>query len=289
LDVLESARSGEWILPALNADGEACKAMIAALERKGLRWVFSGQFQRATLDSSFTFEEHMKQHVCSKRRKDLTRNRRRLEQLGKIEHETHCFGQGLADAVAAFLKIEASGWKGRERTALACEEQTLRFAVTAFTGEQAESNCRADVLTLDGRPIAVSLIVLAGGTGFTVKCSYDEAYRRYCVGLLLEVEVIRSFLTEKWAYRLDSATAGTHVIDGLWSGRIEVADLILSLSSRYPELRLSALQMSDRLRRNVKGEVKRWVEPIRALMRRGPSYPGLNSSPGPYITSVESP
>jgi CelD/BcsL family acetyltransferase involved in cellulose biosynthesis len=289
LDVLDSIRGGEWILPALNTDGAACKAMTAALERKGLPWVFSGHFQRATLDSSSTFEEHMKQHVCSKRRKDLARNRRRLEQLGKVEHETYSFGEGLDRAVAAFLEIEASGWKGRQRTALACDEQSRRFAVDAFTGEQAKSICRADVLTLNGEPIAVGLIVLAGDTGFSVKCSYNEAYRRYSVGLLLEVEVIRSFLSEKWACRLDSATSGAHVIDSLWPARIEVADLIFSLSLRYPELRLLALQTSDQVRRNVKSEIKRWAEPVMTLMRRGPSYARFNATPSPYITSTESP
>jgi hypothetical protein len=39
--------------------------------------------------------------------------------------------------------------------------------------------------------------VFAGGTGFTVKCTYDEAYRSYSAGMLLETEVIRSFVAER--------------------------------------------------------------------------------------------
>src|SRR5437660_8470291 len=110
------------------------------------------------------------------RRKSLARNRRRLEQLGKVGHEVHCFGQGLDDAAVAFLKIEASGWKGKRGTALACDEPSRKFAIGAFTGEQHNSICRADVLTLDGTPIAVSLITTAGRTGFAVKACYDETY-----------------------------------------------------------------------------------------------------------------
>jgi hypothetical protein len=201
----------------------------------------------------------MKHRVSSNRRKGLARNRRRLEELGKVGHESHCCGEGLDRAVAAFLKIEASGWKGKQGTALACDEQTKKFAINAFTGETASSICRADVVTLNGAPIAVSLIALAGRTGFAVKGCYDEAYRNYSAGLLLEIEVVRGFLSGNWASRLDSATIGTHVLDSLWSGRIEVADLMFSLSPRYPALRLSAFQISDQIRRNFRAGIKRWL------------------------------
>jgi CelD/BcsL family acetyltransferase involved in cellulose biosynthesis len=265
LDVLASVSPAEWIIPTVNTEGEACRALRAALERRGRPSVLLHHFQRAILDTGSTFDEHMNHHVSSKRRKDLERNRRRLEKLGKVAHESHRFGEGLDRAVSAFLKIEASGWKGKQGTALACDEKTRKFAKDVFSSVEANSICRADILTLNGAPIAVSLMTLAGCTGFTVKCSYDEAYRSYSAGLLLEIEVIRSFLSENWASRLDSATAGTHVIDGLWPGRIEVADLIFSLSPRYPALRLSALQISDQTRRNIRAGIKR------LLMQRGHS------------------
>ena len=66
-----------------------------------------------------------------------------------------------------------------------------------LSAEKGNSNCRADVLTLDGVPIAVSLIAIAGRTGFTIKSCYDEAYRSYSAGLLLEVEVIPQFPIRK--------------------------------------------------------------------------------------------
>jgi hypothetical protein len=211
----------------------------------------------------------MKSHVAAKRRKDIARNRRRLAELGPVEHETHCRGDALDRAVVAFLQIEASGWKGKRGTALACDERTRRFAIDAFAGAAGNSICRADVLTLSGVPIAVSLIALMGRTGFTVKCSYDEAYRSYSPGLLLETEVIRSFLSGDWADRLDSATAGTHVIDSLWPGRIEVADLVFSVAPRAARLRLSALQFSEHMRSNIRGTAKQSLAWLTASIRRG--------------------
>jgi hypothetical protein len=200
--------------------------------------------------------------VDPKRRKGLARNLRRLEELGKVEHESHSSGEGLERAVSAFLQIEASGWKGKHGTALASDESSRQFAKSAFTGDATNSICRADVLSVGGVPIAVSLIALAGRTGFAVKACYDEYYRSYSPGVLLETAVLRGFLSESWSSRLDSATSGPHVLDDLWPGRIEVADLVVSFSSRHTKFRLSALQTSMRLSETVKTGLKR-------LIRRG--------------------
>ncbi len=256
LNVLASEREGEWILPTVNTTGGACQALIAALEERDLPWAILNQFQRAKLEAGRTFDEHMQFNVSSKRRRELARNRRGLEALGKVAHEIHYCGEGLERAVAAFLEIEASGWKGRRGTALACNAATRQFAIRAFAASQDDSSCRADVLTLDGKPIAVGLTTFAGQTGFTVKCTYDEAYRRYGAGLLLEIEVIRSFLSGRWASHLDAATAGAHVIDNLWPGRVVVGDLMFSLSPRYAELKLSALRIAEQAKRSAKEELK---------------------------------
>ena len=256
LDVLASISPGGWIIPTVNIQGEACQAMIAALARRRLPWAFLNHFRRAALETGGTFDEHMTRRVPAGRRKSLARNWRRLEQLGKVGHEAHCVGAGLDQAVAAFLKIEASGWKGKRGTALACDEQSRTFAIDAFTGDERNSICRADVLTLDGTPIAVSLITLAGRTGFAVKACYDESYRSYGAGLLLEAEVIRSFLSGNWADRLDSATAGAHVLDSIWVAQIDVADLVFPLSPRCPQLRLSALKASLQLTSKIRAGIK---------------------------------
>src|SRR5215203_413798 len=167
--LLTSVAPGEWILPSLNTEGEVCHALIDALDRQDRPWTFVNRFQRAMLELGLGFDEHMKQHICAKRRRELARNRRRLEQLGKLEYHAYCSGDELTRAINLFLEIEKSGWKGKKGTALACSEQGRNFALAAFTGEERNSICRADLLTLNGGPIAVNLTAMAGATGFTVK------------------------------------------------------------------------------------------------------------------------
>jgi CelD/BcsL family acetyltransferase involved in cellulose biosynthesis len=256
LDVMASSHSGEWVLPNIYTQGAACQAMTKALKANGRPWLFANKFMRATLETGASFDALMRSHVSSKRRRELARNRRRLEEIGPVTHEIHRCGPELENAVAAFLQIEASGWKGKRGTALASAPATKQFAVDVFTGSEAESICRADVLTLAGKPVAVSLTLFAGRTGFAVKCAYDEAYRAYSAGLLLELEVMRSLLSDFWADRLDSGTDGKHVIDGLWPGRLEVADLIFSCAPHYPQLRVSAFQRAEQVKQAAKRATK---------------------------------
>jgi hypothetical protein len=256
VNVLGSVCPGEWMVPRLNIEGGSCKALIAALENRGSPWRFGGAFPRASLSRGASFEEHLSRHISVKRRKDLSRTRRRLEEKGRIEFSSHCSGEGLDKAVAAFLRIEASGWKGERGTALACDPDTTNFALSAFTGREGESICRADVLSLDGVAIAVGLIVFAGSTGFTVKGAYDETYRGFSPGLILELEVIKSFLTDGWASRLDAATDGAHVIDSLWPDRVEVADLLFSLAPRAASVRLAAFRFADACKRQSRNAAK---------------------------------
>jgi CelD/BcsL family acetyltransferase involved in cellulose biosynthesis len=219
-----------WTIPTVNIDGPAARAFIAALERRSIPWLSRAGFGRASLDSSLSFDAWMEDVVGSKRRRELVRNRRRLEEQGTVTHEVHTSGEGLRRGVEAFLALELSGWKGKRGTALACSDDSRRFALDAFASGSPTARTRVDLLLLEGKPIAAGVIVFAGETGFTVKGAYDEDYARYSAGLLLEVEVLKSFLTEKWAKRLDAATAGEHVIDRFWPDRVQMADLVFSMA-----------------------------------------------------------
>ncbi len=262
LDLLARSSRHEWYFPTLNVDGPVCLALTAALNEAGIPFDFSANFARAALTHGLSFNDYLDHHLPARRRKDLQRNRRRLEALGPVAHRAYSSGEELDRAVENFLSIEASGWKGEQGTALASAPHTKRFAQQAF----ANGGSRVDLLTLNGVAIAASVVMFAGRVGFTVKCAYDERYRSYSAGLLLELEVVRSLLEEGWADRLDGATAGSHVIDELWPDRTRVADLFLSFTSVQPEFRLATLKRWNDIKREVKEAIRR--EPIGTYVKR---------------------
>lgn len=247
---------GEWRIPVVNSEGSAARALCAALDRRDAPWMLTAPFERASLAAGMSFEEHMQTRVASKRRRELARNRRRLEEAGPLSLRSETHGKGLAEAAEAFLALEASGWKGKSGTALACNPETRRFAERAFGSAPEAGQVRIDLLLLADKPIAAGVIVFAGRTGFTVKGAYDEAYASHSAGLILELEVIKSFLAGKWADRLDAATNGSHVIDDLWPDRVSVADLVFSLKPRGAKARLDRLVRSDAALSAAKAKLK---------------------------------
>jgi CelD/BcsL family acetyltransferase involved in cellulose biosynthesis len=255
---------GEWMFRDMNVDGPACQAILGALRQKGAPFRIINAYERAALEPALNFEDHMQKHVESKRRRELSRNRRRFEELGRVEFRTATHGSALREAAKNFLDLEAGGWKGKRGTALACQPETRRFAELAFGTAADEGNVRIDQLLLDGKPVAAGVMVFAGRTGFTVKGAYDEAYANYSAGLLLEVDILRDFLTKRWASRLDAATNGGHVIDRLWPARTKVADLVFSLADSAASARLDCHVNMLRWKQQAKSFISPYVERLRA-------------------------
>jgi CelD/BcsL family acetyltransferase involved in cellulose biosynthesis len=256
IDCLGELGHGDWLLKDIYSKGPTAEAFRQALDGRNLAWSATRSYNRASMGKSISYKELFEKQVPPKRRKDLRRNDRRLRDLGTVTYEIHEKGEGLKKAVEAFLELEKGGWKGAKGTALACDKKSLQFAKEAFVSE-GSAKTRVDLLLLDGKPIAAGVIVFAGDTAFTIKGAYNEEYRNYSVGLLLELEVAKSFLDGNWAKRLDSATAGVHVIDFLWPDKCEVVDYVFATSQSVSKASLDQYQRTQQLHDNVKAFAKK--------------------------------
>lgn len=258
LDTMTAATSGSnvWLLPNISLGGAVNSALRAEMSKRGLPSKVFDPFERAILTKRGTFEEHMKEHVSKKRRKDLRRNRKRLDELGDVTFTAHTSGQELDDAVDAFLRIEASGWKGERGTALDCADATRAFAKEAFGDGHGGSITRADVLRVNGQAVAINLTLLSGKTGFTIKCAYDDTYKSYSVGLLLEEEMIRSVLEDDWVDRLDSSAVSGHLITSFWNDTIEIGDILVDAKPDATQTRFNILSCIENVRRSLRATAK---------------------------------
>jgi CelD/BcsL family acetyltransferase involved in cellulose biosynthesis len=173
------------------------------------------EFERPILKRRADYDTYARTYLKPDRRKGLRRQRRRLAEQGALAFQSVMGGSTLLQqAVEEFLALEARGWKGARGTALACRRQTADFARTLFVrAGQGGVSPRADVLSLDGRPIAVSLALVCGGTAHLLKTAYDESLRAYAPGLILEDEIIRAFHATAFADRLDTASVAGSALD----------------------------------------------------------------------------
>jgi hypothetical protein len=230
-------------------------AVRAALARRGWPHALEDVFDRPVLERRASFEDWAAT-LPAGRRKGLRRLRRRLEEQGTLAHVTATAGEGLAGAIDAFLALEAAGWKGRAGTALAATPATAAFARLYFAPPAGPVTTRADLLTLDGRPIAASLALVCGDTAHLLKTAYDEELRRFAPGLVLEEAIVRALHADGFARRLDSAASAGHVLEEIYPDRERVGDLVLATGG-MSDAAFRRLLATERLRRAAVARLKR--------------------------------
>jgi CelD/BcsL family acetyltransferase involved in cellulose biosynthesis len=89
------------------------------------------------------------------------------------------------DALARFYALEASGWKGREGTAIACKPRNRRlYDALAHAAGQFGYLC-LHVLEVGTVTLAASFGLVYGGKYYILKWAYDESYKQCGPGHLL--------------------------------------------------------------------------------------------------------
>src|SRR5690606_13483077 len=111
-----------------------------------------------------------------------------LGETGNLEHLIARGPEQIRHAIEAFLTLEAAGWKGRKRTAMAVDRYRAAFAREAVHRLAEQDLCRIHSLTLDGNTIASLIVFIEQGCAYTWKTAYDESLAAYSPGTLLMVE-----------------------------------------------------------------------------------------------------
>jgi CelD/BcsL family acetyltransferase involved in cellulose biosynthesis len=130
-------------------------------------------------------------------RSQLGRRRRALEREGSLGFRTAVGGdEELERDLAAFFRVESSGWKSGTGTAILSDPRTERL-YTDFTRAAAAAGwLRLHLLELDGVPVAADLNCVFAGGMFLVKTGFDKRYGQFSPGLVLRGEVLRAAVQE---------------------------------------------------------------------------------------------
>ena len=238
------------------ADGPFHHALARALDEAG-RPVFEAErHTRGLLRRRSSADAYLAEALAGSSRKELRRQERRLAELGELRYDA----RPAADAprwIEQFLALEASGWKGERGSALGSSPAALDFFRSA-AGEGARRG-RLEMLGLlvSGRPIALKCnFVAQGGGAFAFKIAYDEAFRRYSPGMLLELENIRRFHAASGAGAaewMDSCADPDHfMVNRLWLDRRSMLTRITATGRAPGDLMVSALPLMRWLYRRAK-------------------------------------
>jgi hypothetical protein len=189
--------------------------------------------------------------MSAKQRSTLRRKERRLGDEGAIRYRTLSTDDDVMDWLASFLRLEASGWKGREGTAMAVNASARAFLVAACQAAHARGQLHMLAMELDGHPVAMKCNFISGPHAFTFKIAYEEAHARHSPGLLIELYQMRC-IREMFPLlqAIDSCTvADNTMFPHLWPGRCELGDYAILHNNVLNRL---MLHQGERMQRILK-------------------------------------
>jgi CelD/BcsL family acetyltransferase involved in cellulose biosynthesis len=225
--LLEGARgtvSGALMVDQVPRRSAAWRAIEDAIARGDVALVVERGFDRAA------FKPNGHGPVLplpSRRRADLRRTRRRLEERlgGDVAFEMVEPGE---EAVARFLELEGGGWKGDEGTALASQASHADFFAEMCRRFGRDGRLELVSMSCAGRVVAMATMLRSGDCRYAFKIAIDEEFRKQAPGAQLIVELAERPPDGSPAF-LDSCSAPDNdVMNRLWPDRRELVTAVLA-------------------------------------------------------------
>jgi CelD/BcsL family acetyltransferase involved in cellulose biosynthesis len=166
--------------------------------------------------------------ISGRHAKELRRLERRLAERGTLNFEELPADAAVGPWMDEFMALEASGWKGREGTAIGQSAGDRAFFTDFVAAAHAERRLQCLALRLNGVAIAMKLNVFTRDQGFTLKIAYDEAFATFSPGVLLERFNDRCFAASAYTCMDSCATEGHPMIERLWPDRRQIAAVTLA-------------------------------------------------------------
>jgi CelD/BcsL family acetyltransferase involved in cellulose biosynthesis len=122
-------------------------------------------------------------------RSRLRQGERRLNDVGTLS--LHTFHRADSGVLQRFYDLEASGWKGQEKSAILCDPRSHQFFSEVAQESEKFGYLVFYFLELDGKLIAAHFGLNYRARYYAPKIAYDENYRQYRVGHLILSKIMR--------------------------------------------------------------------------------------------------
>ena len=198
---------GGWIHESLPVLAELARSVVRAgecvvIQRLPAADGLSGQIERAIggkswivvrhrapsngIDTSGRWDEYQRT-LSSRTTRRLTQRRESAErQFGSCDYSMEdATTSNVDELIDLIVRVEASGWKGKNGSALAHRADLRAFFVAYARRAAAAGQLRVAVLRFGPAIAAVELAVEAHGRLWGLKVAYDEAFAAFAPGLQL--------------------------------------------------------------------------------------------------------
>ncbi|MDN2566499.1 GNAT family N-acetyltransferase [Aquibium sp. A9E412] len=221
-----------FVMPETRLDGPFAAMLKTFAAERDLPLLTANAVERPFLESELDGEAYLRRALRAHHYREFRRLKRRLGDVGRLEHTVARRPDEIRAGVETFLALEAAGWKGRARTAMAIDRYRAAFAREAVHRLAERDLCRVHTLWLDGRAIASLIVFVEAGIAYTWKTAFDETLQAYSPGTLLMIEVTKTHLADPNIVATDSCAVPDHpVLSRLWTERRPIGTLIVGLDS----------------------------------------------------------
>ena len=237
------------ILREVSLDGAAMKAFAEILRQQGLRPRVLQSQLRAELDATRPADELLRDALGAKKLKELRRQRHRLAEHGTLRFETARAPEQVASALETFLRLEASGWKGKRGTALIQHDGDAAFVRRATAALAETGQCEIATLRAGDTPVAAAIVLRHQDRAFYFKLGIDESFAKFSPGVQLTLDLTRHLCADPAIATADSTAGADHpMINPIWRGRFAIGDVLIPLRRNDPVVGLIYAALTLRLR-----------------------------------------
>jgi CelD/BcsL family acetyltransferase involved in cellulose biosynthesis len=226
----DSALPAFLLMPYIRDDSAFAALLNAVSARRGYLTESYGRHRRALLAPKGDRSHYIDQAIARRRRKELGRQWRRMQDLGPTAVLHADRPAEVAAALADFFRMEASGWKGRVGTAVTGDPRLCHFMTSVVTGLAARGQATIHRLAVGDKAVAACITLRSGDGAWCWKIAYDEDYARFSPGAQLLVRVTVDLLSDATIVSADSLAAPDHpLIDHIWRERCTMSDRLIAV------------------------------------------------------------
>ncbi|GAA3850333.1 GNAT family N-acetyltransferase [[Pseudomonas] carboxydohydrogena] len=216
-------------------EGAVMQAFTRVLAWNGQRPIVLKAHNRALLDATRDADALLHEALGSKKLKELRRQRNRLADTGEVVYRVATTSGDIIPALEIFLKLEASGWKGKRGTALLQNEGHLAFIRRAVRDMAAAGHCQVISLHAGDTPVAAAIVLRHLDRAIYFKLGVDERFARYSPGVQMTLDLTRQMCADPAIASVDSTADANHsMIDPIWRERLAVGDILIPLHRNDP-------------------------------------------------------
>lgn len=172
-------------LQALPLGDPQLECLLAGARRTGRLCVVEPQHVSPVVDLAGTYED-FREETKPRWRAPIERFDRKMRRDHDAVFSIVESPADLDAALARGFEVEASGWKGREGTAILCSPSTIAFYRDVAKAFHREEQLKLSGIYLDGDLVAFDMSLLFRRRLWTLKGGYDESFRRLAPGLVLQ-------------------------------------------------------------------------------------------------------